>query len=107
MSEGTKFDAGKSRMDLIEPDFLEELGYVLGMGAAKYGVQNWQKDLSVDRIYAALLRHLMAYKRGEVIDDESTRSHLIHAAANIMFLYYYQQQLLPQWADVYPNKPEK
>jgi hypothetical protein len=89
---GMKFDNSKNRLDLIEPEFLESLAAVLTYGAKKYAVNNWQKVADgPDRYYAALLRHLLAYRRGELIDPESNLSHLSHVACNVMFLMHFER----------------
>ena len=36
MSDGMKFDNGKNRLDLVEPEFIENVGKVLTFGADKY-----------------------------------------------------------------------
>lgn len=88
---GQKDDRGKNRLDLIEPEFIEGIGEVLTFGAAKYEPNNWQNVVDAeDRYYAAALRHLMAWRRGEVVDEESGLSHLKHAATNLMFLLHFE-----------------
>lgn len=82
-----KYDKGKPRVDLIDPNFLMELGEVLGFGAEKYGENNWQ-TVEPKRYKAAALRHLYQYLLGEKTDEESHKSHLVHAACNLMFLYW-------------------
>ena len=91
-NKGTKNDSGKTRLDLITPEFIEELGKVLTLGAKKYADYNWQKNLETNRIYAALLRHANAYHKGEHKDPESGLSHMAHVACNAMFLLWYEQQ---------------
>ena len=89
-SDGMKFDIGKVRFDLLLPEFEEEVAKVLTMGAEKYEANNWQKvDDAKDRYYAALRRHLNAWRKGEKIDEESGLSHLAHVACNAMFLMYF------------------
>lgn len=58
MSSATKFDTGKPACDLLPPDVLLDLGWLMGFGAAKYGVRNWEKGFRWGRLIAALLRHL-------------------------------------------------
>lgn len=92
MSDGMKFDTGKNRLDLVEPEFIENVGKVLTFGAEKYAPNNWQKvEDPVDRYYAATLRHLLAWRRGEKIDPESGLNHLSHVATNIMFLMHFDK----------------
>lgn len=88
---GKKDDEGKIRLELIEPSFIEEVGQVLTFGANKYGANNWQKvENAKDRYYAAALRHLLAWRKGEK-QDESGCSHLAHVATNMMFLRWLEE----------------
>ena len=74
-----KYDDGKSRMDLIPLDTIENVGKILGMGAQKYGENNWQELPNFwNRYKAALLRHLAAIDRGELYDQESKLPHIDH-----------------------------
>jgi hypothetical protein len=83
---GVKFDGDKPRHDLIAPEMLEGVAAVLAHGAGKYGERNWEKGLGWSRPFAACMRHLWAWWRGEDLDQESGLPHLDHAACNIMFL---------------------
>lgn len=86
----SKFDSGKPRFSLIEPNFALELAKVLTMGAEKYGPEDWKTTDNAHRRYLdALHRHLNAFERGEMDDPESGQSHLIHVAANAMFLHWF------------------
>lgn len=90
---GRKDDQEKNRLDLIEPEFIEGVGKVLTFGANKYEPNNWQKvEDAEDRYYAAALRHLIAWRKGEKIDTESGLSHLDHVACNIMFLQHFEKE---------------
>ena len=92
-SVGHKNDQEKNRLDLIEPEFIEGVGKVLTFGADKYEPNNWQKvDDAENRYYAAAMRHLMAWRKGEKTDPESGISHLFHVACNIMFLQYFERE---------------
>ena len=92
-SAGHKDDQEKNRLDLIEPEFIEGVGKVLTFGADKYEPNNWQKvDDAENRYYAAAMRHLMAWRKGEKTDPESGISHLYHVACNIMFLQYFERE---------------
>jgi hypothetical protein len=84
--EGKKNDTGKSRVDLLLPEFLLEVGDVLALGAQKYGEHNWRL-VSKGRYVAATLRHFFAFMGGEILDPESGKQHLAHCATNIMFLW--------------------
>jgi hypothetical protein len=87
---GVKYDGDKSRMDLISPYAMDELGKVLAYGAQKYSDRNWEQGIAWSRIVGALLRHLFAYLRGERIDRESGCSHLSHVLCNAHFLVHYE-----------------
>lgn len=90
---GQKDDKEKNRLDLIEPEFIEGVGKVLTFGANKYEPNNWQKvEDAEDRYYAATLRHLIAWRKGEKTDPESGLSHLDHVACNIMFLQHFERE---------------
>lgn len=92
MEQDIKLDKGKLRFDLLDQYFLDGLAAVLTFGAEKYSANSWQNIKNAkERYYAALQRHLSAYRKGEKIDSESGISHLCHAAANIMFLAYFEQ----------------
>lgn len=87
--KGEKHDSGKSRVDLLEPEFLIAMGEVLKHGADKYSINNWQVvDDFKSRYKAAALRHLLAYMDGELIDKDSGCEHLAMAATNLMFLHW-------------------
>lgn len=88
--EGAKFDTGKTRLDLLSPVFLEQTAEVLGFGADKYEAHNWAKGIAYSRVFAALLRHLWAWWRGERLDPESGLTHLAHASCCLMFLVHYE-----------------
>jgi len=87
-----KFDQGKPRWDLIDMDTAEEEASVLGFGASKYSANSWQGVPDAEeRYFAALMRHLVAYRRGEVLDPDSGLPHLAHARCNVSFLRYFQK----------------
>lgn len=93
MEQDIKLDKGKLRFDLLDQYFLDGLAAVLTFGAEKYSANSWQNIKNAkERYYAALQRHLSAYRKGEQKDNESGINHLYHAAANIMFLAYFERQ---------------
>ena len=102
--KGTKNDNDKVRLDLIEPEFVEGLGKVLTMGAKKYSDNNWQNNLETKRIFGAMFRHLIAYRKGEKIDPESGLSHLYHIACNAMFLDWYDRKEKTDILNISENK---
>ena len=85
-----KFDNGKLRWELLPWDSVEKVVDILTYGAEKYEEESWKKvDDAENRYFAALLRHLIAYKQGRDIDSESGKLHLAHAATNALFLLWF------------------
>ena len=84
-----KNDKGKTRVDLIEPEFIEGLGQVMEHGLKIYKKENSWKEVQgkKNRYYAAALRHLLNHRKGKE-DADSNLSPLLHVAANCMFLYW-------------------
>jgi hypothetical protein len=85
MSKGTKHDAEKPRMDLLDSYFLEGVASVLTFGAIKYSPHNWRQGIPLSRLIAAAYRHLGAFNNGEDTDPESGKNHLFHLGCCIMF----------------------
>ena len=67
-SKGLRFDKGKLRYDLIQPDALKGLVEVLTFGATKYEDRNWEKGMSWSKVIGPLERHLAAIKAGKDYD---------------------------------------
>ena len=87
IEEGRKYDADKLRYDLLPIYPLEEIVAVLTYGARKYDDNNWRKVKPLaDRYYAAALRHITAWRRGEKLDSESGKHHLAHAMCCLIFI---------------------
>ena len=84
-----KFDQGKPPIHLIPTKCITDAAFVFGFGAAKYGENNWRKDLNnmpYSRHYGSIMRHLLAWHSGEDIDPESGLPHLDHALTQMMIL---------------------
>lgn len=77
---GRKDDADKARHDLIPARPMQALAAVFTMGAAKYGVRNWEKGIDYGRIFGAMLRHAWAWWGGERNDPEDGQHHLSSVA---------------------------
>ena len=89
-AQGVKYDEGKERFDLIPAEPLLGLARVFTFGVKKYDARNWEKGLSWGRVFAAAMRHLWKWWRGEKTDDESGLSHLVHAAWCCFVLIEYE-----------------
>ena len=87
---GTKYDAGKEPIDLLDPDYLFGTARVLAFGAGKYSPYNWAEGMKWSRVFAALMRHMWKWWRGEDKDEETGESHLYHASCCLMFLARYE-----------------
>jgi len=89
-----KNDSEKNRLELIDPDFIIGIGSVLTFGAEKYEANNWKLANSKEdreRVRGGMLRHLMAYSSGELVDAETGLSHLYHLSCGAMFLAYHDR----------------
>ena len=89
-NSGHKHDNGKSRVDLLDSDFLMAMGECLKYGAEKpgYGSHNWRGGLAYSRLIGAILRHILAINRGEDIDPESRFPHTAHLGCEVQFLHW-------------------
>jgi len=90
--EAKKYDGSKPRWDLLHWDALEEVVKTLNIGADQYGDHNWFKaeGLSYTRMFAATVRHLTKWWRGERNAPDHGVHHLAHAAACILTLLSYE-----------------
>jgi len=87
---GLKYDGDKPAYDLISSEFLDGIAQVSLFGANKYDKWNWAQGIHYGRVFAALMRHLWAFWRGEENDKETNMPHLWHAGCCLMYLTHYQ-----------------
>lgn len=84
-AKGSKME----RFDLLPWPELAEVAKLYGKGAEKYDERNWEKGYNVSLSFAALMRHVTAFWRGEDYDEETECHHLasviFHAAAMMRF----------------------
>lgn len=85
--DGEKYDSGKPSWSLLPSNTTAEVVDVLTFGAQKYDRENWRKVPHLQlRYYDAMMRHVQAYRNGELIDPESGKHHLAHAICCLMFM---------------------
>lgn len=95
---GMKHDQDKPRYDLIPPEAMNELAKVLAYGAGKYSPDNWMRVKNGEqRYYAAMQRHVEAWRSGEHTDPESGLTHLSHAMACLSFLIALEDGVEVPW----------
>lgn len=98
MSEGLRYNQGKTRYDLVPAFAQEQYAKVLTKGAEKYAERNWEKGMDWSKVIASLERHLQAIKRGEDFDPETGLLHSAHVMCNAAFLTEYYK-VYPQGDD--------
>ena len=86
-------DLDKPNWSLLDFNFIGDCVDVLTFGAKKYGEYDWQTMANPTETYfAALMRHIVAWRNGEVTDPDTGKSHLAHAFCNLMFLNYFERE---------------
>lgn len=83
-----------SGVQYLRADFITEMARVLAFGAEKYGANNWMLIRSTEArdIYLnALLRHALAYAKGDQHCVKDGQYHLAQIAVNAMFLFYFDK----------------
>ena len=74
-------------------EYSEVVEVLLTHGADKYGKENWKElDDFENRYYAALMRHIVEWRKGNKIDSDSGLPHLSHAMCNLVFLCWKEKQ---------------
>ena len=101
-TEGKKFDGGKERFDLFPMMPLLELAKLFTLGAAKYGVRNWEKGMKFSRLFSAMMRHSFKWWAGEKYDPVDGQHHLTAVMWNAMVLMELENTL-PKMDDREPQ----
>ena len=89
-----KWDQGKLRWDLLYYEGVEKIVEIATYGIEKgYKEDSW-KDVpdGQERYFAALMRHLMAWRKGEIVDPESGKPHIWHVAWNALALIFFEEK---------------
>lgn len=108
MGGGLRFNQGKLRYDLVNPQAHEEMVKILTKGSIKYAERNWEKGMKWSNVLSSLKRHLAAIEKGEDYDPETGELHAAHLACNAHFLTAYYK-IYPQGDDrphAYLNRPK-
>lgn len=89
--EALKFDTDKIDWAILPFGALEEIVKVLKFGENKYARGNFaaKGGLEYTRLVNALMRHTIAFARGEDTDPETGLSHMAHAGCCVLFLLHY------------------
>lgn len=86
------------------PQAFEAVIEVADYGAKKYSPNGWKEvPQGQERYKEALLRHVLAYAAGNIIDVESNKQHLAHAAWNCLAIMQLTH-IIPAETDILPNK---
>ena len=83
-----------SGVSYLRADFIVEMARVLAFGAEEHGSDNWKKapESEARDIYLnALLRHALAYAKGNQHCVKDGQYHLAQIAVNAMFLFYFDK----------------
>ena len=86
-----RYNEGKPEVSQLDPRFIMDLADLMTVSAKKYGKFNWAKGQEYHTPFDSCMRHLFKFMSGENLDPESGKSHLMHAAANLMILYTSQK----------------
>jgi hypothetical protein len=89
--QGRKDDQDKPMWNLLPLGPIREIVQVLTFGAKKYDADNnWQKvENPTERYFAAMMRHIDAWRAGEHWDPESGLPTLAHAGCCLVFLLWF------------------
>lgn len=83
----------KAKIEWIAPEFILGMGDVLSHSADNKGARGWEENPKAWLShYGSLQRHLNAWRMGIEYDQESGKSHLLHAACRLMMLYTLQSR---------------
>lgn len=79
----------KAHYRALNADLNKDTALAFTFGKVKHGTDNFRKmdTQAAGEIYDALLRHIEAFRLGEVKASDSNIHHLAHACANLHMLY--------------------
>ena len=88
-NQAVKKDNDKPQLNLVPLEILEPLARVREFAVKKYGIDGIEawREISDDRLLAALLRHTVTYQKDpKALDAESGLPAIYHVAINAAFL---------------------
>lgn len=89
---GLRFNDNKLRVDLIPVEWEVELARVHTAGSYKYFEKNWEKGMDWNKVFASMRRHILLWRGGQDIDEETKCHHLAMVAWNALALMTYQMR---------------
>lgn len=87
-NKGSKHDNGKAPIHMIPEDAILGMAEAFAYGAKKYDRFNYRKGIDLTRLTDSLMRHVLAYLKGEDIDPESGLHHTKHILANAAMIEF-------------------
>lgn len=97
----------KLRWELLPMEEVEDVVKVFHYGAKKYAPDSWKNvPDGFERYRAALMRHMMAYLKGERIDPESGLQHLAQVTWNAIAMLYYDKHGMGRFPNITSNPNE-
>lgn len=79
-----------TRFDLLDPAFVQAMAMIMGVGASKYGPENWKTGLTgANSGLNHALKHINEFQNGTPNDYGANDLHLAQAAVNLMFEAYF------------------
>lgn len=97
----------KLRWELLPMEEVEDVVKVFHYGAKKYAQDSWKNvPDGFERYRAALMRHMMAYLKGERIDPESGLQHLAQVTWNAIAMLYYDKHGMGRFPNITSNPNE-
>jgi len=80
----------KTRWDLVPFSELDKVAQCFTKGAEKHDDEGWKTIPNAkEKYFAAAMRHIAAYRGGQVVDTETRQSHLTCAISNLMIVNYH------------------
>lgn len=87
-AKGKHFSKGKAPIHLIPSEAITAMAHGFGFGAAKYGEYNFRYGIEWTELTDSLMRHTLAFLKGEDDDPESGLPHVWHIGNNFAMLEY-------------------